>query len=334
MAPSTAYGAFSQFGTMKKPASLCGAALALLAANAFADTEPGLSDKSPPPYQANAEFGMGHEYYSSPLVRFNDQGPLIEVVGRRHASGDYRHISASFMKDFPLTDGVSLQMSAAMWNRHFPNARDLDIGIVSVDGIVRFQLGQASLGMGPSFQQIASGGRPFRDRASMQLDWTRVKENKGYTSVVVEVGDNRHSEQFRDLDSRSCLALLREQFIAPARGVRELSIEAGMVREINRFGYADLSNLQVYARLNLGFDMLGLDWNLGGTLQKARFDGPLMDELPSREDSFISGDLSVGYTLSKEISLRWTLSGYRNRSNVVLYDGWFRGNSLSLNAAF
>ncbi len=307
----------------------------LLFSSGVAAVEGGaLPEKTAHDLQAEVEFGYGHEQYSAPLVRFNDQGPLIEIVGRRQNSGNFRHVSGSAMKHFALSQDFSFQASAALWSRHFPDAADLDVGIFSADGLVRYQWGEASIGFGPSIQQIASGGRHFRDRKAIQLDWTYARENQGYTSIVLEIGDNRHSRRFRELDGRSGLLLLRRQFTELFRGVQEFSWEVGTAREVNRFGYADLANRQFYIRLGAGFETLGLEWNLGGTLQKARFDGPLLDELPARKEVFASADLTLSYAIARDIALRGTFSGYRNRANVVLYDGQFRGNSISLTASF
>lgn len=308
--------------------------LIFFATSALATGVPTSDSQSPNEFNANIEIGYGHEHYSSPLVRFNNEGPVIEVVGRRHTSGDFRHISMSAMKNLNLTSDISVQFSAATWNRNFPNASDLNVGVASVDGLLRFQVGSSSVGLGPSYQHISSGGRSFRDRTAIQADWTLVEKDKGYTSIVLESGENRHSELFRDLDSRSTLLLFRKQFEKPIRGLDSASFEPGIVREINRFGYADLSNRQIYARFGMNFEVLGLDWNLGVTLQQVKFDGALIDELPARKDQFYSADINANYPLSRDITLRWSYAGYENKANVAIYDGTFRGNSLTIIAAF
>lgn len=319
---------------MKLLTCACAIALSAQFTTARAVQDPPPLEKPANPLQASAEVGYGYEHYSAPLVRFNDQGPVIHLIGRQHASGNFLHVSGWVMRDFSLTDSISFQVSGATWNRRFESTPDLDIGLMSVDGIFRYQWGESSIGFGPSLQTIASGGQHFRNRQSIQLDWTHPEENKGYTSVVLEMGRNQHSNTFRDLDGHSTLLLVRKQITAPLGGIDEVSIEAGIVRELNRHGYDDLSNRQIYGRFGFGFEALGLEWSISATLQKARFDGPLLDALPARRDTFRYGDISASYALSKDISLRASMSAYRNHANIVLYDGQFHGNSISLSATF
>lgn len=276
------------------------------------------------------EAEYGREWYSSPLVRFNDQGPLMQIVGRNQLAGNYVHLGAFGVRSFVVSENLSFQLSGSLLERRFADASDLDLGMKSIDGLVRYKLGSNSFGLGPSLQRISSGGRHFRERQAVQFDWTHVVEDSGYTSIVAETGNNRHSEAFRDFDSLASLLLIRQQFLKPIRGIDELSFEVGGIREANLQGQDDLSSRQTYVRLSSEFAALGVTWTLSAMVQRARFDASFFDGQPSRRDIFVSGDLSASYPLGQALSLRLSLSRYDNRANVALFDSSFKGNFLSL----
>lgn len=276
------------------------------------------------------EASVGRERYSSPLVRFNEQGPLMQIIGRNQLSGNYLHVGGSGMRSFVLTEQLNFQLSGNLMERRFDRAGDLDLGVMSLDGMMHYKLAGATVGLGPSWQRISTGGQHFRERHAVQMDWVRVAEGDGYTSIVAETGLNQHADAFRDFDSRSSLLLVRKQFLKPLRGLDEFSVEVGGVREANRQGNDDLSSRQWYVRMGSEFVALGVTWSLSGTYQRARFDAPTFDGQPARRDTFLSGDLNASYALSKALTLRLNLSQYDNRANLPVYEGTFKGNSLSL----
>lgn len=305
-----------------------------LAAPGSATAETDEPAAAPDPLPVRAEASWGRERYSSPLVRLGDEGVLVTIPGRNSLSGNYGRLAVSAVHSVPFNETLSLQLNGGLESKKFNDAPDLDFAMQSLDAVMRWQLDGSSMGMGPGWQRMAIGGRHFRERRSLQWDWTLPTGDGGYLSLVMDLGQNRHASEFRDLDSLSGLALIRRQFPKPLGGLDEISVEAGAAREINQRGLADLSNTLVYTRLSADWSTWGLSWSAAWTGQYARFDAPLLDELPRRRDHFTALDLSCEHEISPGKSVRLDLSQARNRANVTLYESRFHSAALSLTIAF
>jgi hypothetical protein len=278
-----------------------------------------------------AEISFGREHYSSPLVRFANEGPLIRIEGRNILAGNYHRVAASGSQGFSLGNNLSLQLNGAFEDKNFLVAKDLNFRLYNLDSQFRWQLqDNNSLGFGPGVQRIEVAGKPFRQRHSLQTDWTHIDPDRGYTTLVIDYGRNRHAEEFKDLDSTSGLALVRHQFLKPVSFLNEIAVEAGIGKESNLNHLDDLSSRQQYARISSEWGTGPLKLAGGLMIQKARFKAASLDELPVRQDVFSSIDLSCEYTLSKDVFLRADTSRGNNRANSALFESRFNTHSLSL----
>lgn len=288
-----------------------------------------------PPSVVRAEVGHGHEHYSSPLVRFSDEGPLFRIEGRTILAGDYQRVAVNGSTGINISDRLSLQTSGGFEDKRFPIAKDLDFRLYSVDPLLRWQLeNNHSVGFGPGLQRIDVVRRHFRNRQSWQSDWTYINPDSGYVTVVIDYGRNRHAEEFKDLDSTSGLLLMRRQFLNPVRFLNEVAIEAGLGKETNLNQLHELSSRQQYARISTEWDTWALKWGGSFIVQKARFKAASLDELPIRQDVFSALDISCEYSLSKDVFLRIDVSRANNRANSALFESRFNGHSVTIGADF
>ena len=283
----------------------------------------------------HVETSFGREHYSSPLVRFSNEGPLIRIDGRNTLAGNYQRLAASGSTGFNLASDLSLQTNGALEEKRFTQAKDLDFRLMSVDAIMRLQLpNNHSLGFGPGIQHINVAGKPFRQRHAVQTDWTKMSPDDGYTTVVIDYGRNRHAQEFKDMDSTSGLALVRRQFLKPLSFLNEIAVEAGVGMENNLNHLDDLSSRQKYARLSSEWNTGSLKWTLGLMTQKARFKAASLDELPVRQDTLSSVDLSCEHALSKDVFIRIDTMRSNNKANSALFESRFNGHSMSLGLNF
>ncbi len=277
-----------------------------------------------------AELSAGYEHYSSPLVRLSDEGPLVLVEGRSKLVGHYvgTTISASHMVNF--AGQQSLQVNAALRDRNFRHADDLNFRQGNVDVLYRRPVGTASAGIGAGVQRIAVGGQHFRQRVALQADLFFQHGQDGFTSIVIDQGDNRHAFDNRDLDASAGLALVRRQFTNPRHGIDEFAIEAGVGRERNIRGNHDLSNRQLHLRMNMDWHTPGLRWTLALMLQRSQFESALLPGMPARLDRLASLDLGVEYAINTHAAIRADWSQMINKANTALYESRYRGGSVTL----
>lgn len=277
-----------------------------------------------------AELSSGYEHYSSPLVRLSDEGPLVLVEGRSKLVGHYVGVSVSGSHMVNFAGQQSVQVNAALRDRNFRHAGDLNFRHGNVDVLYRLPVGTASAGIGAGVQRIAVGGRHFRQRIAAQADLFFQHGQDGYTSIVLDQGNNRHAVDNRELDASAGLALVRRQFTNPRHGIDEFAIEAGVGRERNIRGNHDLSSRQLHLRMNADWQTPGLKWTLSLMLQRSRFEAELLPGMLARVDRFAALDIGVEYTINPHAALRADWSQMINKANTVLYESRYRGGSVTL----
>jgi hypothetical protein len=152
------------------------------------------------PNSLTAELSYGHEHFSAPLVRLANEGPLILVDGRTQLAGSFRGVAVSATRMVNFSDARSLQANASFRDRAFASSPDLNTRQSSLDVMYRAPWQSVSFGVGPSAQRIAIGGSHFRQRLSLQADVFIQHGESGFTSVVIEQGNNRHAVGSQDLD--------------------------------------------------------------------------------------------------------------------------------------
>lgn len=273
------------------------------------------------------EAGVGHESISAPLVRLDDQAPLVRVEGLSRLSGTHWRGVVSGLREWHLGQ-TSLALSARGELRRAPAAPDLDLGIVSVDAMLRHSLVGATVGAGPTLQHFRVAGSRFRDALGVQADavWSQV--DQGHLALFAAAVSQRHGQAFRDLDGRAASLSLQRHVAAPGAGWSALDIELGLGRELNGRGHPEQASRGVHARVSLDRPVGRAELALGLVLQQARFDGALIDGLPARRDRYRAFEFGLGWPLAAGHSLRLDLNLGRNAANLPLFDS--RMHSVAL----
>lgn len=278
----------------------------------------------------SVEVSRGWESHSSPLVRIADEGPLIRVIGTQSLASGYSRAGLSGMKTFQLHDATSMQISAAVDERRFDHARELDFGMQSADAWLRWPAFGGNLGIGLGLQRLTLSGSFFRRRHALQADWTLPYPDGGFFGFALDHGPNRHAADYADLDSNSTLLLARRQYARPLDWLDDVSIEAGIQSESNQSASPDLSSTAYYARVTAAWKALGLNWTIGGMYQDAKFKASLLPGLAARHDKFRALDFACELPISARTSLKLEVSNGRNDANLPLFESRYSAVALTL----
>lgn len=274
------------------------------------------------------EVGIGHESISAPLVRLDDRAPLVRVDGLTRLSGTHGRAVLSGLHEW-RQGHTSLALSARAELRRAPAAPDLDLGMASVDAMLRHTVVGLTVGAGPIVQHVRVAGSRFREALGLQADavWSRGAD--GHLALFAAAVVQRHGEAFRDLDGRAASLSLQRHAAQPGGGWSALDLELGRGREINGRGHPDQASRGALARVSLDRPVGRAELSLGVVLQQARFDAALIDGLPARRDRFRAVEAGLGWPLADGHSLRLELQLGGNAANLPLFDSRMR--QLALN---
>ena len=280
----------------------------------------------------SVELGAGSERLSSPLIRLSPDGTLVFVDGLTRIDGSFRRVVVSGVRDVPLGDSTRMTVGGRLDEKSSPDAPDLGFRFASLDAIVRRPAGGGTLGIGPSLQRIWVAGRHFRDVAALHVDWTRVEPERGYTAWVAELGTNRHRGVHADLDGNVLAVSTHRKSKQPFPWLDGLDFDAGVRREVNANGFADLASRSAWARVSADRRFAGATWSVGAMLQRAWFDAALFDDTPARRDRYRLLDAAVEIELAPRRTLRVEAIDARNSSTLALYENRYRlvGVTLTL----
>lgn len=293
-----------------------------------------LSNAQAPSPPATLEASVGHESISSPLVRVSPNGPLLRVEGLFKLSGNFARVAASGAHDWSVAgDGHFVLSGRADW-KESPSAPDLGFGFVMADGVLTWPAGGWTMGAGPTVRRLWVAGDFFRDSAGLQANVLKPKPDGGYLGAFGDFAVNRHGEENRDLNNRAGSVSSQWRVIRPGAGIDALDLQAGLGRELNTEGLADLSSRSAFWRLSLEHKIAGLEWSIGAMAVYSRFDAPLMDELPVRRDAFRTLEFGVARRFGKQFAVHLELQSGRNKSNIPLYENRTQLGAVGLSLTY
>lgn len=265
------------------------------------------------------EVGIGHESISAPLIRIDDDAPVVRIEGLGRLAGPHLAATISGLSDWPLAGGV-FALSGRAEIKRAPTASDLDFGAVSVDTMQRWTLPGVTVGIGPTWQRFRVAGRPFRDAFGLQAELTMAGGDDGHTAAFASLARQRHAPEFADLDALAAAWSLQHRIDRPFGTAGSIDLEIAAGRERNRVGRPEQGSRQQSARVAFEAPAFGLTWSAGLFALRARFDAPLIDGLPARRDRFRALDLGAALDLDQGQVLRLTWTGSRNAANLPLFE--------------
>jgi hypothetical protein len=308
-------------------ARTCVAAVGLLAGSlALADTSPGS--------QFSTEVGVGYEVQSSPLIRISPQGELISIDGLQQLGNSNVNAGVQGFTSWQFGNDLGLSLAGDASQKHTPGSQNFDFGNASVQPALHWVLPWGSVGWGLSFQHLDVAGRAFRDVRSTQFDWTVASPDGNHWAVVVDVGTNRHPDEFSDMDANTESLVLQRHLSKPIAGIEALDFSAYLSQERNSWGFEDLSHRNLMLAASLHWQWQGLNWSAGATLQKAQFAESAFDDEPVRVDRAVGIELSVERELTPQHTLRVEYSEVRNVSTIRLFDNQYQQFAVKLRSTW
>lgn len=275
-----------------------------------AATSPPTTPSGDDALRIEAEWGVGHESSSSPLLRLSPDGALVAVDGLTRLSGRVTRASANASGDWPLAGPLRLGLG---------------------DVALRAPLAGGMVGVGASRLALSVAGHSFRRADAVHVDWSGALAPSQQLSLRVEASRYRHAADVSDLDAEVGSASGTWRWTPGHPALDSLELGWGLRRERNRRGLPELSNRSAYGSVALGWaGLLGAQWTATVMLQRARFDSGLFDGDPARRDRFVSLDLSAEWALTDAAQLIAGVGYARNRARPVIYDNRHRQSSLAL----
>lgn len=310
-------------------AALAGLFLLVGAAHAAdpATDPPVVTGPSGPPPAGGAgslDVGVGWEQLSSPVVRLSPDSTLVRIEGLTRLSGAFARVAAGAMRDWPLGDELRVAISGRIDWKFSPRAHDLRFGFANLDAMVRWPVAGWTIGAGPAWQSVHVAGQRFREVGSLHLDATRVEPGGSYLAVVWEAGRTRHRGDYTDLDSRVMSLSVHRKLKSPGFGLDGLDLDVGARRETNAHGYTDLANRSAYLRVSADRRWAQVTWSLGAMLQRALFDGALLESMAARRDRYLMLDAAAEVSLGPGRTARLEVVSARNAANLAMFENRYR----------
>lgn len=296
-----------------------------------AATSPPTTPSGDDALRIEAEWGVGHESSSSPLLRLSPDGALVAVDGLTRLSGRVTRASANASGDWPLAGPLRLGLTGVAERREAGRASALGFGLGLGDVALRAPLAGGMVGVGASRLALSVAGHSFRRADAVHVDWSGALAPSQQLSMRVEASRYRHAADVSDLDAEVGSASGTWRWTPGHPALDSLELGWGLRRERNRRGLPELSNRSAYGSVALGWaGLLGAQWTATVMLQRARFDSGLFDGDPARRDRFVSLDLSAEWALTDAAQLIAGVGYARNRARPVIYDNRHRQSSLAL----
>lgn len=280
--------------------------------------------------QFSANISTGYEKNTSPLVNIDFDTPLIFVEGRNKLAGHFYQLNLSTMKNWELSNNVSVDISANTIIKDVPEAKDLNFSIAFLDFSIRKKWGDFTLSLSPSVQRIWVENKPFRDSTAMQTDLTYVMENGNFTDLYLALSKNNFVEEYEFFDSKASTASLTQHIVNFGYGIDVIDLQLSVNREKNIKHEEDLSYYAYFARASIDKKMLGLTWSLGASSNKSYFDEAFFDGFEKRVDNNITYEMSVERQLSDKLAFLFEITHSRNYSNLALFESDYKAFNISL----
>ncbi len=287
-------------------------------------TGPCASAQAESPLQISSEAGVGYESQTSPLIRLSPQGELISLDGLQRLGGTSYRIGLQTFANWQLGNNWGASLAADFSQKKLPTAPDFDFGMASIQPSMHMAVGTASVGWGGTLQRIDVGGRAFREVRGAQLTWTLPQANANLWMAIADLGSNRHSEAFSDLDSSTASVTVQRHVARPLSGLEGMDIAAFVARERNEKGFVELSHTSAMLSTSIQWQWQDILWTTGASLQQVRFDGTAFAAEPLRMDRATGIELAAEHKLSRRTTVRIEYSEVRNVSSIPLYDNSFQ----------
>lgn len=270
--------------------------------------------------RVEADWSVGHQASSSPLVRVDDEGALVRIPGLARQRGTVRHLSANASADRAVAGPVHLSLTGVVDDVRSDDAPGLAFGLALADLSIRWPAVDGMVGVGVSVSSLSVAGEAFRRSSAAHIDWSVAPQPGEVRSWRIEVARHRHAATVTDLDAEVLAA--SAFWRRPLEGAWFDSIEAsgGWRLERNRQGLADLSHRGVHLMAELGWSAWGAGWRASVMWQRASFASSSVPDLGPRRDTFIATELSAEWPLSAALGLRASAGRSRNHAQPWLYE--------------
>jgi len=273
--------------------------------------------------QFSTEIGLGYESQTSALLRLTPEGELINIDGLQRLKGGHLRVGIQGHSHWQWGDGWGLSLSADVSHKRTPGASDFDFSLISVQPEVHWAILSGNIGWGLTLQRMEVAGRPFRNVAGTQLNWTRVDEQGSMWSMVADLGANRHLE-FVDLNSTGVSLALQRHWAKPMRALESIDLTLYMSKEKNDHGFDELSYRNIMLSASTQWQLPNQTWSFGATVQKIHFgNNPFPDEV-NRVDRSVGFEFSIEHELSSQSTLRLDFSRVRSTSSIAIYDNAYQ----------
>ena len=283
-----------------------------------------------PAAQFSAEVGLGYESQTSPLLRLSAQGELINIDGLQRLGGSHIRSGIQGVLNWQMSPEWSVSLAGDASLKRAPGASDFDFSIASVQPTVHRTLDTGTVGCGLSLQKLDVSGRSFREVRGLQVDWTLPSANGSFYSMAADVSENRHPNEFSDLDSVSSSLSLQRHWVKPLPGLDAMDVSAHFVRERNSLDLAELSHRSQMLSTSVQWLWQGLSWSAGINFQKVQFDATAFATNSVRVDRAVGIELGAEFELSPKYTLRLEYNDVHNESTVALYDNAYQQLGIKL----
>lgn len=281
-------------------------------------------------YDSNANGGVG----STNLVLPNGVGiTLNDRFTKTH--DNFLHLFVGASGSRPLAPGVAAFAIGTLETRSYETESRFDQQNLGVAGGITIlqerNLYRATL----SYYTLRLENDRYRDVASISGEWQHQLDEFQAINAFVQAAslDYSGANSLRNSNFYTLGVGYGRAFIHAWQPFARASLYVGN-EDVRSSVRSDLSRDLYGARLTVSLSPAAR-WSLsaGITYQKSNYDGgdPLpvgFPPLPARDDDYRAGDVSVGYALTRELSVRGELLSSRNRSNNPLYE--YRRNVAAL----
>lgn len=284
-----------------------------------------------PPTTTNfaAEFGIGHESQTSPLVRISPEGVLIRLDGFDRLAGTHYQGGVSGFTDWALGAESRLALGGDIRYKRAPGVQALDFAMASVNPMLRTSFAGGYFGIGPNLQRIEVAGERFRSVRGWHADWATGDLAGNHWLLFLDRGTNRHWDDLVDLDSTATLFMVKRRQVEPLPGIDAIDLEIAVGRERNDRGFAELANRNAFFRVSLDRKQWGIGWSAGMSWQSAVFDDTPLPGLPARRDRATTVEFGAAYEVAAGQTLKFEAIAATNRANLALYENRYRQISLA-----
>jgi hypothetical protein len=273
-------------------------------------------------YDSNVNAGVDNATIS--LTGYTNPVTLATTGVKK--SDSFLHLAAGGQVSHPVAPGVALYGSAQAGGQLHPDASQFDQDGLAAAGGVSLRRNGDLYRAGVSYSLLRVERNRYRDTLGVNAEWQRQLDEKQAVSL---------GAQYAKLEYEGAQAVRDAGLYGLTAGYRRLLDGAWqtLLSADMSFSHEENDSSLGAKRDDLSRDIYGLrlsaaitpaaGWSVGAGLSylTSRYDAPdIVSSLPTRNDNYYAADVSVGYTLTRNLSLRGELLFSRNDSNLALYE--------------